>query len=95
MSLGLVVVSSLWHHDHSRILAAFPHYSHQNAGAPAPHSSDDCPVCLSHRLLTHACQQAIAEAPSPVISFDCTDYASIVPATSHIYRCEARAPPLC
>ena len=94
-SLGLLVISSLWHHEHSPALAGIVTDDHQSTNAQSKHSSEYCPVCLSHRLLTHTCSQAVAEAPWPVVSSYCAASASILPAAKYACSSEARAPPLC
>jgi hypothetical protein len=95
MSLGLLVASSLWHHAHSQILTDFSSPNYRTADARATHSSEYCPVCLSHRLLTYACTQIAAEAPTTVFGFDCNTLASTFPSATFAFHSEARAPPLC
>ncbi len=94
-SLGLLVVSSLWHHDHSSALAGIVTDDHQSTEAQTKHSSEYCPVCLSQRILTYTCTPAVAEAAAPVVSSYCTASASTLPAATHALCSEARAPPLC
>jgi len=94
LALALVAGSSLWHHDHERaLLHQAPADSRLSAPSLDSHQDDYCPICLSHRLLTHSWIQAAAEAAAPVTSAHDFAQPALMPAGGSIDSPEARAPP--
>jgi hypothetical protein len=79
VELCLVAASPLWHHNHHETapLAASddgaPVDLHVcNTGDHAAHPASSCPICLSHRLLTHGLKGPAVTPPEPAISGSCT-----------------------
>jgi hypothetical protein len=99
--LLLVIGAPLWHHDHHPATPAV-HHDHDDGsdlhvcrtGSHASGPFDQCPICLSQRLLTQASTEQPVElsAPSADSELDWAEVTFAGFAVDHSTR--ARAPPL-
>jgi hypothetical protein len=96
LALAVVACSSLWHHDHGQSL---PHKacSNERIGTQLQeaHRSDNCPVCLSQRLLTQSWGHEAGYSFELVLLARDIVQAELLPVTPVSDLPEARAPPCC